>query len=203
MKIIFLILFLSCSSLAMSADNELACSQQLPWSVVASASNGLSSIAHFTMSHDAGSDVFPGVASCLLVSHAGSSWWVPWQPGSIFEIGEFLDDKHAIIITRNVAVANSYLLNLDQGDMQFIGGGVGSLVKSGPNARQVMLLGQKRYHATRGPFWLDVLVELNGEPTEFLSNEWGECLPISEIIRVDESRASLKQQLTDCIAIAF
>lgn len=66
-----------------------------------------------------------------------------------------------------------------------------------------MLQGQKRYHATRGPFWLDVLVELNGEPTEFLSNEWGECLPISEIIRVDESRASLKQQLTDCIAIAF
>tara|TARA_R110002049_G_scaffold171650_1_gene338365 strand:+ start:1038 stop:1601 length:564 start_codon:yes stop_codon:yes gene_type:complete len=187
----------------MSADDELSCSQQPPWTVVASASNGLSSIAHFTMPRDAEPDVFPGFVSCLLVSHAESNWWIDWQPGSIFEIGEFVDDRHAIIITRNVAVANSYLLNLDQGDMQFIGGGVGSLVKSGPNAGLVLLQGQKRYHATRGPFWLDVLVGLNGESVEFLPNEWGECLPVSEIIRVDESRASLKQRLTDCIAIAF
>lgn len=203
MKIVLLLLFLSCVSLAMSADDELICSQQPPWTVVASARNGLSSIAHFTMPRDTEPDVFPGFVSCLLVSHAESSWWIDWQPGSIFEIGEFVDDRRAIIITRNVAVANSYFLNLDQGDMQFIGGGVGSLVKSGPNAGLVMLQGQKRYHATRGTFWLDVLVGLNGESVEFLPNEWGECLPVSEIIRVDESRASLKQRLTDCIAIAF
>ena len=203
MKTLMLLFFMSLASLANAIEEARVCAAQPPWNAVASSSNGLSSITHFTMPRDAEQDVFPGFVSCLLVSHAESNWWIDWQPGSIFEIGEFVDDRHAIIITRNVAVANSYLLNLDQGDMQFIGGGVGSLVKSGPNAGLVLLQGQKRYHATRGPFWLDVLVGLNGESVEFLPNEWGECLPVSEIIRVDESRASLKQRLTDCIAIAF
>lgn len=30
-----------------------------------------------------------------------------------------------------------------------------------------------------------------------------ECLPVSEILRADDSRASLMQQLGDCISISF
>ena len=203
MKIVLLLLFLCCASLAMGADDEQACAQQLPWSAVASASNGLSSITHFTMPLAAGLDVWPGFASCLLISQADSSWWAPKQPGSIFEIGEFLDDRHAIIVIRNVAASHSYLLDLDRREIQSIGGGTGSLVKVGSNAGLVLLRAQKRYHASLGAFWLDVLVNLNGESVEFLPNVRGECLPVSEILRVDESRASLKQQLNDCILIGF
>lgn len=203
MKIVLLLLFLSSASLAIAADDDQACAQQLPWRAVASTSSGLNSITHFTMPRDAGADVFPGFASCLLVSQAESSWWVPLQPGSIFEIGEFLDDRHAIIVTHNVAASHTHLLNLDQRNMQIIGGGIGSLVKEGSNAGLMLLQGQKRYHATRGAFWLNVLVNISGEPVEFLPNEWGECLPVSEILRSDESRASLRQQLSDCILIAF
>ena len=87
--------------------------------------------------------------------------------------------------------------------MEFLGGGAGIYLKDGENRGLVQLKGQKRYRGTQGGYWLSVLVELNGEVVEFLPNEWGECMPVSEILSDNESPSKLRQDVNDCILISF
>lgn len=203
MRIIVLLLCCSWASITYGADQARGCASESPWAAVASASRGLTTITHFTMPRDIEPDLVPRDASCLLISRANSNWWLPSQLGSIFELGEFVDDSHILVMSRNVAVISTYLLNLDEQDMQLIGGGAGSVIKEGEDVGLVLLRGQKRYLGRRGGFWLDVLVQLDGEVVEFLPNEQGECVLVSAILRADESRSKLRQDTHECIEIIF
>ena len=204
MKLVLLILnfgFVTCS---FGADGSAQCASELPWTQSATLSNGLATITHFTKPKDVGPNIWPRDDSCLLVSQGDESWWIPSQLSSLFEIGEFVDDTHALIVFKNVAATTTYLLNLEQRDLHRLGGGTGSFIKDGENQGLVLLRGEKRYRGLRGgPFWLDVLVDLNGEVVEFLPNKQGECLAVSEILRADESRNKLRMDVNDCISIAF
>lgn len=204
MKIIFLLLSLSCAANSFGAESQTDCASELPWRAVASASNGSTTITHFIKPKDLERDVWPRDSSCLLISSAGRSWWIPSLLGNIFEIGEFVDENQVLILSQNVVVVKTYLLNLAKRDLQMLGDGKGTYLEEGENRGLVLLQGQKRYRGLRGgPFWLNVLVQLNGEVVEFLPNEQGECLPVSEILRADEPRAMLRQELNDCISISF
>lgn len=66
-----------------------------------------------------------------------------------------------------------------------------------------LLRAQKHYHAAIGAFWRYVLVNLVGDSVEFLPNTRVERLPVSETLRVYESRVRLMQLLGACIVISF
>ena len=105
------------------------------------------------------------------------------------------------MIVDTVSYSSTYILDIENRSLVEIGGGKGSYIGEGRNKGLVLLRGQKRYQRQGGAYWVSVVVNLAGELVEFMPGRIEPCLPISEILRPDESTTKLRQPLSRCILV--
>jgi len=200
LQIVVLALVCLCAGKVLGVDLP-GCGSKPPWEPRETISRSSTAVTHYVMKRDVGPNVWRAYESCLHVSTTDSSWWVPRLADSIFEIGQFIDDGHLLVIANTIGYSSTYILDLETRSLAEIGGGKGSYIREGQDKGMVLLRGQKRYQREGGAYWVSVVVNLAGEPIEFMPGRLEPCLPISEILRPNESATKLRQPLTQCIPI--
>ncbi len=199
-QIVVVALVWLCAGKALGIDLP-GCDSKPPWEPRETVSRNSTTVTHYVMKRDVGPNVGRAYESCLHVSAPDSTWWVPRLADSIFGIGEFIDDDHLLVIADTITYSSTYILDLETRSLVEIGGGKGSYIREGPNKGMVLLSGQKRYQRQGGAYWVSVVVDLTGELIEFMPGHLEPCLPISEILRPNESTTKLRQPLTQCILV--
>ena len=115
-----------------------------------------------------------------------------------------MGNDQLLFINRSITSASTSLLNLKSRAQKLLGGGLGTYIREGPNEGLVLLRGQKRYFVGGGAFWLNALVNLNGELIEFLPSEnaHGPCVEIADILGKTESSRKFRQSLSECVVVS-
>lgn len=178
-----------------------ACETKPPWEPRETVTRSSTTVTHYVMKRNVSRNIWRAYESCLHVSAPDSTWWVPRIPQSIFEIGEFIDDNHLLVIANTIGYSLTYILDLSTMSTVELGGGKGVYLRGGQNKGMVLLRGEKRYRRQGGAYWVSVVVNLEGELIEFMPGHIEPCLPISEILRPDESATMLRQPLSLCILV--
>ncbi len=115
----------------------------------------------------------------------------------------FIDNVHLLIVKSSDTATMSSIFNTQNSKEKNIGGGSAECIASGKNKGLILLHDSKGYFPRGGAFWVDKVVDKNGDLIEVLSkpkNEWG-CIALNSILDTGRRYQKLRQSMNDCVYI--
>jgi len=134
----------------------------------------------------------------LKISTSESSWGIrpPEEALSWFGDFEFLDNEYLLFSVNSATREQQSVFNLAAQKCTVIGGGKAAVLRAGKNKGLIRLSGQKHYFPKGGAFWVDLLVDRDGELIEGLSApRWSSVtrIPLTLVLDPDKSYSMLRQ----------
>lgn len=145
-------------------------------------------------------------AQSIKINTPKTSWWInlPIDPFDFVGAIEFIDDKHLLIELRNSTREGQAILDLTSKELNFVGSGRGDFIRHNNGKGLIRLRGQKHYFPEGGAFWVDVLVDKEGNVVEVLSAPKGNgrpCVPLNLILDDTKPHPKLRQTLDQCVYV--
>lgn len=143
---------------------------------------------------------------CIHVSGPSQSWWVPQKSNAVVAIGEFVNNTNVLLYVNSITSVSTTLLNLNTKHWTALGGGRGTYITkdndaTGQNEGLVLLTSAKRYFPGGGAYWIDLLVDIDGNLIEFVSADHGKCHAIRDLLLPSEATTKLRQPLEQCVRV--
>ena len=138
-----------------------------------------------------------------IITSLQSRWLTNITEDSIIKTLKFIDNNHVLIVHSSMTSTVSTILDLDTNKQKLLGDGNARYITSGKNKGYFLLSSSKGYIPKEGPFWVNKVVDKDGDLIEFLSypDNGLPCVQVKNLLDMNEKYPKLKQKLTDCIFV--
>jgi len=144
----------------------------------------------------------------LKITTPSDALWIDFDEWKTIGRYKFIDNNNLFIVSRNFQTERQGIVDLNSGEITWIGGGIGELLSWDSKSKYglVKLRGQKHYFPAPewGAFWVDMIVDTRGDIIKVLSPNskyLGECVPLGLILDQDEKHPKLKQSMEECVYV--
>ena len=184
------------------ADGSFAVSSMAEVSRLSSPSGGTEAILYV-----AREPVEEGLASgqMLRITGGDGAWDLrtPDAPFDWFGGYEFIDEERLLVTFKNATAERVYVCHIGTRERVLIGSGTPTLVRNGKNKGLIRLAGQKHLLPEGGAFWVDMLVDPEGQVVEVLSVYGldGATVPLSRILDPALPHPKLRQPMDAAVPV--
>lgn len=136
----------------------------------------------------------------LQITSLDDAVWMYEGYGLMFYKFKFISNSHLIMTICSSTACGTTIFNNKTNTITQLGGGEYTLIDSG----KIKLSGSKFYDDS-GAFWVNKIVDYDGNLIEVLSSDskyWG-CISLKEILnnQAKDKRPKLKQSMNDCVYV--
>jgi hypothetical protein len=112
---------------------------------------------------------------------------------------KFLDNRKLALSRCTLFVCDSIIVDTLDRKVVWLGKGEFEII----NNSLIKLTGQKYYFPPPkwGAFWVDMIVDYDGNVVEILSTPIAECVPLNLILDQEKEYPKLKQSMEDCVHV--
>jgi hypothetical protein len=127
------------------------------------------------------------------------------EPFDWFGSVEFIDEERVLVSFKNVTAERAFICSIKTQECKAVGSGSPRLLRKGKNKGLIQLTGQKHFFTDGGAFWVDVLVDLDGQVVEVLSASGPHTVsvPLTLVLDPDKPHSGLRQSVRDCVSVVY